>query len=264
MAISPHQSTRRFLRLLSAAAGLGLLSQPVVETLGAQEMVTFEAADGLALHGAWYRTSGDAAAVIIAFHQGGANGMAEYGPIAPRLNEAGYDVLAVDQRSGGDRLGGVNRTVQAHGDDEEIAYCDVTPDLVGAVDYVLSAAPDRPIILWGSSYSGALVLRVSAANPPGVSGVLAFSPASGGPMVDCRGEDVSDQIRFPVLALRPLREMDLDSSVTQFARFEAQGHQTYISDPGTHGSSMLVERRVNGSTDDTWAVVLDFLRRAID
>lgn len=251
----------RPLALSLLIASLFVLVHPGLARLEAQETVTFPASDGETLHGVWYRTSAErSTAIIVAFHQAGANGIAEYGPIAPTLNEAGYDVLAVDQRSGGSRLGGVNRTAEALG--QEVAYCDVMPDLEGALDFVRRQAGETPIVIWGSSYSAALVLRLAASNPAGLAGVLAFSPASGGPMAACRGEEVSDRIRVPVLALRPSGEMNLESSARQFTRFAEQGHETFVAQPGTHGSSMLVEDRVGASVEDTWSAVLDFLARA--
>ena len=41
--------------------------------------------------------------------------------------------------------------------------------------------------------------------------------------------------------------------------FERFGVQTYVADPGVHGSSMLNAERVGASTEATWQVVLDFL-----
>ena len=41
--------------------------------------------------------------------------------------------------------------------------------------------------------------------------------------------------------------------------FDSKGVQTYVADPGVHGSSMLSEDRVKASTEATWAVVLEFL-----
>ena len=210
-----------------------------------QEPVTFPATDGATVHGYLYQTDPDSTRVLIlAFHQGRANGRGEYGPIASRLNDAGYDLLAIDQRSGGDLFGGENRTAAEHG---ESSYCEVAPDLAGTLRYARQARPDVPIVLWGSSYTGALALRLAATNPEGVVGVLGFSPASGGPMAECRAGEVSGQIEVPVLVLRPKSEMEIESSRLQFERFGEQGHSTFVSDPGTHGSSMLVEARVEGS-----------------
>jgi hypothetical protein len=79
-------------------------------------------------------------------------------------------------------------------------------------------------------------------------------------MAGCMPEDVSADVRQPVLALRPAREMQVPYVPGQMALFEEQGHRTYVADPGVHGSSMLNEARVGASVDATWAVVLGFLR----
>jgi len=246
----PRQSVAVIAAASMCAAGL----------LHGQE-VSFPATDGATVYATWYPSPEAAKAIVLAFHQGGASAEGEYGPIVERLNRQGYDVLAVDQRAGGNRFGGVNRTVAARGGEAD--YCEAAPDLEGAIAYARTQRTGTPLILWGSSFSGALVLRLASTNPDSVRAVLAFSPASGGPMVDCRGEDLSGRIRVPVLALRPIGEMALETSVAQFATFEAQGHQTFIADPGAHGSSMLVEERVGAPVDATWEIVLDFLNRVI-
>jgi len=222
--------------------------------------VSFPASDGETVHATWYPTD-DPSAVVLAFHQGGASGRAEYAPIAERLNDAGYTVLAVDQRAGGARFGGINRTVEARGG--ETGYCEAAPDLEGALRYTREKSGHTPIVLWGSSYSAALVLRLAATRPEGVAAALAFSPASGGPMAECRGEGVSGEIEVPVLVLRPRGEMARDSAIRQFERFRAQGHRTFVAEPGTHGSSMLVEERVGAPVEATWGEVLAFLERAM-
>ncbi|HUF71152.1 MAG TPA: alpha/beta fold hydrolase [Longimicrobiales bacterium] len=199
--------------------------------------------------------------MLLAFHQGGASGEAEYGPIAHRLNREGYDVLVIDQRAGGGLFDGVNRTVQANGNETD--YCKAAADLEGTLAWARAQANGRPLILWGRSYSAALVLRLAATNPEAVIAVLAFSPTSGGPMAACRGEEVSDRIRVPVLALRPRSEMELESAIAQAERFRAQVHQLFVADPGTHGSSMLVEDRVESHVESTWEAVLAFLRNAV-
>jgi pimeloyl-ACP methyl ester carboxylesterase len=223
--------------------------------------VDFPATDGEQVYGTWYRAPGMARAVVLAFHQGGASARAEYDPIVPRLAERGLHVLATDQRAGGDLFGGRNRTVETRGG--EAGYCDATPDLAGALRRARSEYPDLPILLWGSSYSGALALRLAATNPPGVVAVLAFSPATGEAMTGCKGEAVSGEIRVPVLVLRSLREMERGASRVQIERFRGQGHRVFIADPGAHGSSTLVEERVGGEVEATWRVVNDFIDGAL-
>ncbi len=78
-------------------------------------------------------------------------------------------------------------------------------------------------------------------------------------MVACSLSDYLDKVKAPVLALRPKREMEIDSVRKQKADFEMAGMQTYVADPGVHGSSMLNPVRSGGSTEAAWTVVLEFL-----
>ncbi|MEN8145676.1 MAG: dienelactone hydrolase family protein [Gemmatimonadota bacterium] len=238
---------------------LALLSAP--QYAGAQEAVEFVTTDSVTIFAHLYSpSSGETRATIIAFHQAGSNGPAEYGPIATRLTGLGYRVLAPDQRSGGGRnLGGENRTVAALGR-EAASYCEAAPDLEAALGYVTEAYGGA-IVVWGSSYSAALTLRLAAENRAGVVGALAFSPASGGPMVDCRGEDVSEMIKVPVLVLRPESEMGVESVAAQAELFQSQGIEVFVARPGVHGSSMLVAERVGGDVEPTWERVEQFLEQ---
>ena len=244
--------------LVCAAAVLffgSQLSSPAI----AQQETSFLAADSVRVVAHLFSEGADETdrPLIVAFHQAGSNGRGEYAPISDRLLAEGYDLLAVDQRSGGERFGSENLTVAGIGESSD--YCAAIPDLHAAVKAARDLRPGVPLVIWGSSYSAALVLRVSAEAPPGVVAVLAFSPASGGPMADCRAEEVSDRITIPVLVTRPASEMEHESVTDQAALFRNQGHSLYVSDPGTHGSSMLVAERVEGDVEATWRVVLDFL-----
>jgi alpha-beta hydrolase superfamily lysophospholipase len=203
-------------------------------------------------------------AVVVAFHQARANARGEYGPIAPRLVQEGFEVLAFDLRSGGDLFGARNRTVEGWA--EAQGYCDAIADVLGALAYARRyaerldvGAPPPPLVPVGSSYSAALVLRAVALDPSAVGGVVSFSPASGGPMAACRGEEVSGKLLVPVLVFRPLSEMQVESVAAQTALFREQGHEVFVADPGTHGASMLVADRVEGDVEPSWARLLDFL-----
>jgi dienelactone hydrolase len=225
----------------------------------AQQEISFLAADSIRVVAHLYSASPDDTdrPLIVAFHQAGSNGRGEYASVSDRLLGAGYDLLAVDQRSGGERFGSENLTVDGIG--ESTSYCAAMPDLRAAVEAARGLRPGAPLVIWGSSYSAALVLRLAAESPAAVVAALAFSPASGGPMADCLAEEVSDQIRIPVLVTRPTSEMEHESVADQAALLRKQGHTVYVADPGTHGSSMLVAERVGGDVDATWRVVLDFL-----
>ena len=245
-------------RQTAAACAVSAFISFIAVVESAAQPVEFVTPDSVRIFGDYYPAGEDDGPVILLFHQGGANGRAEYGPLVGKLNAEGYSALSVDQRSGGDRLGGTNRTVEALGD-REFGYCEALPDLEATLDYALEQDMGSPLIVWGSSYSAALVFFLAERRPEDVDAVLAFSPASGGPMADCNPNDVSVGVEQPVLALRPGSEMQHASVAAQLALFEEQGHQTYVAPNGVHGSSMLNADRSSDS-DETWEVVLEFLR----
>ncbi|GAB5520777.1 MAG: hypothetical protein RhofKO_30280 [Rhodothermales bacterium] len=235
--------------------GLAWASAPTAEE------ITFQTDDGLTIYGDLYLGSeGKEGPLVLAFHQGGGNARAEYGPLVPRLLTEGYTVLTIDQRSGGDQLGGHNRTVDGLDDPGAHTMCDAYRDLEGALRYVKAAGFTGRRVAWGSSYSGSLAIQLGHDYPDELSGILAFSPASGGPMVDCKPDPYLAELHMPLLALRPEGEMALESVQAQFALFQEHGHQTSVSTHGTHGASMLNPLRVESSVEATWGVVLKFLK----
>jgi len=223
--------------------------------------ISFTTDDDVTVYGEVYKAADTAmsAPLILLFHQGGGDTRGEYSPLVSRLMDQGYNLLAIDQRRGGDRFGGVNRTLAGVGD-TEYTYCDVYPDLEGALVFAGNYGFTGKTAVWGSSYSAALVFKLGVDHADEIDAVLAFSAASGEPMEGCKPEPYSEKITVPVLALRPIREMEVPYVPGQMKIFQEHGHQTYIADPGVHGSSMLNETRVGSSTEATWTVVLDFLR----
>ncbi len=222
--------------------------------------IQFETSDAVTVYGEVYRMTDTpkSAPVILLFHQGGGDTRGEYSPLVVRLIEQGYNLLAIDQRRGGDRFEGINRTLAGVGD-AEYSYCDVYADLEGALRFASDYGFTGKTAVWGSSYSAALVFKLGAEHADEIDAILAFSAASGEPMDGCRPEPYSEQITQPVLALRPIREMEVPYVPGQMELFNEHGHQTYVADPGVHGSSMLNESRVGSSTEVTWTVVLNFL-----
>lgn len=113
---------------------------------------------------------------IILFHQASWS-RGEYLEIAPKLNNLGFNVLAVDLRSG-DEVNGVENitSTEALELDLDMGYVDSLPDMLSSIDYVKKNLSNGKIIVWGSSYSSALVLKIAGDNSSLVDGVLAFSP----------------------------------------------------------------------------------------
>jgi len=99
------------------------------------QTITFNAADGLKVTADLYQSGQEQVPLIILFHQAGYSRGA-YRPIAPRLNKLGYDVLALDQRSGGEARGIKNQThLLAKKLAKATDYAAAIPDLEGALRY---------------------------------------------------------------------------------------------------------------------------------
>lgn len=252
--------TIRFNTVLTAALlplAAGCAPEPAVPPEPLVEEVVIASGD-VPLH-ADVHTQGESGTVVLLFHQGGGSARGEYAFLVPTLLEAGYAVVAPDLHGGGDRFGEPNRTLEATPEPEEFGYCDAAGQLRAVREWAEQRFPGARLILWGSSYSAALVLREAAADPEGVAAVLAFSPASGDPMAGCRPEEVAGTLTLPALVLRPANEAQIPTVQEQLRVFEEAGHATWVASPGAHGSSMLNPARVEGSVDPTWQAVWTFL-----
>lgn len=220
--------------------------------------IHFFASDSVKVYGDLYEKHKSAPTLII-FHQGGSNTRAEYQSIIPKLHKEGFNILTIDQRVGGQYYyGGYNRTV-AQIPKNEYGYCDAYPDMVAALNYVKDSGFNGKTILWGSSYSATLALKLADNNQRAVDGVLAFSPASGKPMEGCQPNAHIEALKVPLLLMKPASEMESERSQTQVRLAKKNGHEVYVADNGVHGSSMLDESRIEGSAAETWKVVMDFL-----
>ncbi|MFT7484696.1 MAG: dienelactone hydrolase [Candidatus Paceibacteria bacterium] len=152
-----------------------LLCLPV--TAGEAKEIEFESADGLLITADLYQVSKDKRTpFIVLFHQAGWS-RGEYLEIAPRLNEMGYNCMAVDARSGG-TINEVKNATLARAEKKELGttFVDALPDLVASLEHARKIYAQGKLIAWGSSYSSALVLKVAGDHTKLVDGVLSFAP----------------------------------------------------------------------------------------
>ncbi len=222
--------------------------------------INFKTSDDILIYGDLYESDKNDPLIVL-FHQARGSARGEYQDIIPRLTKQGYNVLAIDQRSGGDAFKKPNRTVN-NLENKQIGYCDAYPDLEAALVYARAMGFNSSIFVWGSSYSAALAINLGYQHMDKVAGVLAFSPASGGPMADCNPQKAIESIKVPLMILRPKKEMEVPSVAQQFELAKSKGHVTFIAENGVHGSSMLVESRTNSSTEPTWSAVFEFIENA--
>lgn len=223
--------------------------------------IHFYTPDSIKIYGDLYESQ-KTDPVILLFHQGGSNARAEYGSIIPKLTEQGFNVLAIDQRVGGQIYGNFNRTVAEIHDntfDNPYGYCDALNNLESALDYMINSGFSGDKILWGSSYSASLAIQLANKRQEDVLAVLAFSPASGKPLAKCRPEQYFESLKTHLLILRPPNEMNNENTIAQIDLANQHNHRTYVAKHGVHGSSMLIPERVGNNVDETWEVVNAFL-----
>jgi dienelactone hydrolase len=219
------------------------------------EEVWLTAADGVEVRGDLYLPSGDGvkgAPVVLLFHQAGSN-RGEYATIAPRLTELGFVALAIDQRSGGERWGFENETVVRLGD--STSYLATLPDLEAALAWKTDAGYGGETLVWGSSYSAALVFLLAAEHPE-IDAILSFSP---GEYLGSRSDEVrkaAKRVTRPVLVMTPSDERDRARILVDAIPGDAA---TFIvPKQAVHGSSMLVADRNPGAAA-IWPEVEAFL-----
>jgi pimeloyl-ACP methyl ester carboxylesterase len=219
--------------------------------------VQFDARDGVRITGDLYRVDTNASRpFIVLFHQARSS-RGEYREIAPKLNTLGFNVLAIDQRSGDGMNGVENETVMAALEkDKEIGYLDAMVDLTSTVAYVREHFAKGKLIGWGSSYSAALILKLAGDQPDLLDGVIAFSPGEYfKPRV--RISDSAKDIKVPTFVTSMRKEKKRTSEV-----FAAVGGKKVYFLPkgeGEHGSKALWKK--SSQHQEYWHAVEAFLKQ---
>ena len=141
------------------------------------EQIEFDSADGLKITADLYMGYDDKSKpFIVLCHQAGWS-RGEYREIAPKLNNLGFNCMAIDQRSGGKVDQIINETAaRAKKAEKSVTFVDAEPDIIAAAQYAKENFAEGKLLLWGSSYSSALVLRIAGEHTELVDGTLSFSP----------------------------------------------------------------------------------------
>ncbi|MEM9412813.1 MAG: hypothetical protein AAGA30_17000, partial [Planctomycetota bacterium] len=113
-----------------------LLAWSNLEAQDSPKKILFKASDGLELTADLYMTSDDKSKpFILLCHQAGWS-RGEYREIAPKLNEMGFNCMALDQRSGGKINDVENESFgRAKAANQGTTYVDAEVDIVSAAEY---------------------------------------------------------------------------------------------------------------------------------
>ena len=221
---------------------------------------TFKSTDGLEITGDIYATNNPDAPWILLFHQAGYS-RGEYREIAPKLNEMGFNCLAIDQRSGNEVNGVVNMTHKAAEKDHlATEYPDAFPDLEAALLHVKNRFHTRKMIIWGSSYSASLVFILASKHQSDVTAVVAFSP---GEYFTSEGKKVADfakDVDCPVFITSASSEHDDWKNI-----YESLGSKANVgflpAEEGNHGPKALWESKEGN--EEYWKAITMFLKNLL-
>ena len=224
--------------------------------------VSFNSADGLKVTADLYWKYDDKSKpFIVLCHQAGWS-RGEYREIAPKLNKLGFNCLAIDQRSGGAVNGVNNETAKrATAARKSTTYSDAEQDIIAAVDYARENYSTGKLILWGSSYSSALALRIAGEHPSKIDGALAFAPGEYFQSLGKPGNWIASsakKIACPVFITSAKKEQKNWESI--YAAIASENKTSFLpKTTGNHGSRALWAK-FDDSTQ-YWAAVKPFLAK---
>ena len=196
--------------------------------------ITFYAKDSVLITADTYFLN-DIEPTVLLCHQAGFS-RGEYIETANKINKLGFSCMAIDQRSGKEVNGIINRTAKnADSKLMNVGYAGAKQDLEAAIDYLYELNGSQPIILVGSSYSASLALWLGSENKK-IKAVAAFSP--GEYLKNMSLADTIKQIKVPTFITSSQREI---GPVEKLIRFVKPKYITHFKPDveGIHGSRAI-------------------------
>ncbi len=218
--------------------------------------VTFKSKDNVQITADIYLTENINAPFILLFHQAWFS-RGEYIETAPKLNELGFNCIAIDQRSG-KKVNGINNQTckDAQSKGMKIKYPDAYPDLEASLEYIKKNYNPKKIIVLGSSYSSSLVF-ILAAKHKEINAVLSFSP---GEYFEFKNKKISDwakEVECPVFITSSKKEASECSKIFKNTK-NINSIQFIPNGKGFHGSKALWEKKEGNK--EYWLAIKSFLK----
>lgn len=220
----------------------------------AQQKNSFPSSDGVPITADVYGQD-KSLPYIILFHQANFS-RGEYLETAPKLQKLGYNCLAVDLRSGKEVNYIQNETAAAaKAKNLPSDYLDAEKDILAAIAYVKTISNKR-IILFGSSYSASLVLKIANQNPS-INAVIAFSP--GEYFESLKIKTTIEKFDKPLFIASTVSEKTYIKDMVSDVNKAYITWFTPIKSKGVHGSRALWA--ASPESDDCWMQLLMFFKK---
>ena len=235
---------RHFLLFLAIAFTTNIVAQ--------KQTVTFFAQDSVVITADTYFLENMNPTILLCHQAGYSRG--EYIDTARKLNAVGFSCMAIDQRSGKEVNGIINKTaINANSKKLNVGYAGAKQDLVAAINYLYNLNGNEPIILVGSSYSASLALWI-ASNNNKVKAVAAFSPGE-----YLNGKNLAEIIKplnIPAFITSSRREIKPVEKLLRYTNSNKITHYKPIK-TGIHGSRAIWE--TTDGYDGYWDAFKGFL-----
>lgn len=226
-----------------------------------KKTITFKAEDGLEITADLYIEHELTKPFIVLYHQAGWS-RGEYLEIAPRLNKMGFNCMAVDQRSGHAVNDIENETFKrAVKEDKATDYIAAYIDMEAALKYSKENYAKGKLIVWGSSYSSSLVIKLASDYTELIDGVLAFSP--GEYFTDLGKSETfitqaAEKVKCPVFITSAKNEKENWQKI--YDAIPGNSKSFFIPvDEGNHGSRALYMKYFDSGS--YWLAAKTFLRK---
>ena len=127
-----------------------------------------------------------------------------------------------------------------------------------AVKYAKSRYPKAKIVIWGSSYSASLAIKLAGDNPKLINGVLAFSPGEYFDKSKTYIRDSAKNVKCPIFVTSASKEAEAWKNI--FLAIPSQSKHSFLpKTKGNHGSCALWNKFKDSK--DYWQGVSKFLHQ---
>lgn len=220
--------------------------------------LSFPAKDKVRVYADYYDYNVKSAPLILMYHGAGfSRGM--FRNIAPKLVDLGYNVLAVDLRSG-DKVDNIENLTHndAINKGKSIEFVDTITDLETSLEYAKKRLKSKNIIFWGSSYSASLGFYMAAKYPNDYKALIAFSPGEYLKIDDKTIADYANIVKIPVYIASAKKEEKDWKSIYDTLPNKKQFFLPNLSE-GLHGT-MVLNPSYNGA-EEYWKNIILFFKK---